>query len=294
MLLAAALALAGVVDVSAAPAKTGVAKAIRKVDFRNFAYGGIEEGRLIKVVNGEYSQDDENGLLFVNVGDVDHGDIDGDGVEEAVVTLGFSTGGSGFFTDARVFAMRAGKPVQVASLGEGDRADGGIDDVVIINGVLRVERFGNDGTGSCCPSLLERGTWKLRTTGGKAVLVATAKPYVRRFVRLGLGPELEGGPTGILFLKGTSEAVIEGYGGTSGWFVAVKGDRASIAAASSIGGGVSSKGAVVKISGPSTASTLKPGQKWSGVVSDSGRFMIQIPATGADTEPTVRMTLAIR
>ncbi len=263
--------------------------AIRKVDFKNFTYTDIEEGQPTAVVDGEFSRDDENGLLFVNVAEIAYGDLTGDGIEEAVVTIGFSTGGSGFFTDGRVFTLVSGRAVEVASLGVGDRADGGIDTVQIVRGQISVERFGNDQTGACCPSLLERSKWRLVKRGSTFVLQMVGQPYVRRFERLGLNVDGSEGPTKISFLKGTSEAVLEGYGGTSGWFEARKGQTATIAVSRSSSARVS-----VKVSWSTGSVTLKPGQVWTKVLPATGRYSIEVPATGARVEPTVRMTLTIR
>ena len=263
--------------------------AIRKVDFKNFSYADIEEGQPTSVRGGEFSRDDENGLLFVNVADIAYGDLTGDGVEEAVVTIGFSTGGSGFFTDGRVFTLSNGRAVEVASLGVGDRADGGIDEVMIRSGQIVVERFGNDQTGACCPSLLERSKWRLVKRGSASALSSVGRSYVRRFERLGLNPNGTDGPTKITFLKGTAEAVLEGGGGTSGWFEARKGQTATVAVGRSWGGPVT-----VMVKWSTNKVTLKPGQVWTSVLPRTGRYSVDVPSTSIKVEPTVRMTLTIR
>ncbi len=42
-------------------------------------------------------------MLYLDVIDVDHGDLTGDGIEEAVVTLSENTGGTGQFTWSQVY-----------------------------------------------------------------------------------------------------------------------------------------------------------------------------------------------
>jgi hypothetical protein len=271
------------------PGRSGAAsdpKAIRKVDFRNFTYSGFEDAPT-KIVNGTYTRESQDDPLYVEVRDVDHGDLDGDGVEEAVVSVLSNTGGTGQFTDGRVFKMVSGKPVEVTTLGIGDRADGGIDDIVIVSGVLRVERYVNGGGGACCPTLLERKTFKLK--GSK--LVETAKLFVRRLITFGANEGGENGMTKISFLKGTSEAVIDATGGQSGYFDAGKGQKVTLTLKPPPDGKVS-----VKITGPAgTKVVLTAPAVWSTTLQAAGRYVLDLPATGAtEGEPSTRMTLTIR
>ena len=256
-------------------------RAIRKVDFRNFTYGVFDgDGRTTTLVNGKFERTDRDNPLYAQVLDVDHGDLDGDGIEEAVVTVVSNTGGTGNFTDGLVFRMIGGKPVMVATLGTGDRADGGIDDVVIVNGVLRVERFGDGSTGACCPNLLERTTFKLVASK----LIAQSKPFVRSFIQLGN----EDAPQKISFLKGTTEAVIDAVGTSKGFFEAAKGQKVTVSVTAPQGGNMT-----VTITGPGLKpSTLKPPTTWTKALPATGRYTVALSPTNSD--PDLRITLSIK
>lgn len=265
----------------------GEPRAIRKVDFRNFTYTDLDpDEQPTRVVNGTYERDDQDDQLYVEVLDVDHGDLDGDGIEEAVVTLLSNTGGTGQFTDGRVFRMVGAKPVEVTSLGVGDRADDGIDDVVIVGGVLRVERYVNHGGGACCPVLLERSTFRLKASK----LIATARPTLRRLVTFGADEPGDGGRTAVTFVKGTSEAVIDAEAGTAGYFDAAKGQTTTLTMRAPVDGRVT-----VGITGPGgTRTTLSPPATWSTKLPASGRYVIDLPKASGTIAPQVRMTLSIR
>lgn len=76
---------------------------------------------------------------WFSVGDPVYGDLDGDGVDEAIVPTTCGGGGTGVFSNATLFALRRGRWAEVTRLGEGDRAAGGLDDVRIEHGVI-IER----------------------------------------------------------------------------------------------------------------------------------------------------------
>jgi hypothetical protein len=166
LLLAAACAAAGFAQ-TASPAPS-----IRQTDFRNFTYrpaclglGG--KAPPIRVKDGEYARDKGvEDRVYFKVVDVVFGDLDGDGQEEAVVETVCNTGGTGNFSDGIIFKLRNGRPAPVATLGMGDRADGGIDKIRVENGLIKVGRYGGR-SGACCPDYVETYTHKL--AGGKLV-----------------------------------------------------------------------------------------------------------------------------
>lgn len=126
---------------------------IRTVDFRNgFTYPNAANGdSAATVANGEYANGefgDPDYFLF-GVTDVQYGDLNGDGAEEAIVAVGYSGGGSGFFESIRGFALVDGFATDIGTVGFGDRAFGGIADIFINDGVVSVLAFTN-GQGSCC------------------------------------------------------------------------------------------------------------------------------------------------
>ena len=98
-----------------------------------------------------------------------YGDVDGDGVEDAVVIVVDNGGGSGKFDEARVLSLRGGDVVQIARIPGGDRASGGLHAVAVERGGVRIERNDTDG-GACCPTRLLVEHW--RWTGRELVLDA--------------------------------------------------------------------------------------------------------------------------
>jgi hypothetical protein len=150
---------------------------IRQTDFRNFAYrpaclGMDGKTPPIRVKDGEYSRD--KGIedrVYFKVVDVVFGDLDGDGQEEAIVETVCNTGGTGNFSDGVIFKLKGGKPAPVATLGMGDRADGGIHKIAVEGGLIKVGRYGGN-SGACCPDYVD--TYTHRLAGGR--LVDVGKP----------------------------------------------------------------------------------------------------------------------
>ncbi|MFN7945458.1 MAG: hypothetical protein U0Z53_08905 [Blastocatellia bacterium] len=194
-------------SIAAGQAPTADHQAIRQVDFKNFAYqpdciGDDRNHRpTIRVKNGSFTREKEDDRLYFEVREVVYGDLTGDGQEEAVVLTLCNTGGTGQFTDGIVFTMRQGRPAVIATLGIGDRADGGIHEVKIENGLLKVSRYGGT-SGACCPDYIE--TYTFRMSGGK--LAPVGKPVREDFV------DHEGSRSvqRVRFQKGSTTATLKG------------------------------------------------------------------------------------
>jgi len=149
------LALATIL--AATPQKTG----IRKVDFKNFVYvwdrpieGVPSRWRWIRtrasarfrLVQGKHrffdarasrsERESSSGVWFSSVA---YGDLDGDGTDEAAVAMNYSTGGTANWEYLYVYKLVAGKPKLLARLESGSRADGGLGEVSIQNGLLILE-----------------------------------------------------------------------------------------------------------------------------------------------------------
>ena len=79
------------------------------------------------------------------------GDVDGDGVNEALVVIWQSSGGSGTFNYIALAAFEGGKAVNVATAEVGDRVR--IQAAAIENGIIRLEviEHGPDEP-ACCPT----------------------------------------------------------------------------------------------------------------------------------------------
>lgn len=182
-------------------------QSIREVDFRNFTYsaGLGDDPQKITVHDGECSvTEPEEDRLYFAIVDVVYGDVTGDGIEDAIVQTIMNTGGTGQFSDGSIFILKNGKPEEIASLGIGDRADGGIHSIKIADGKIMVDRYGQDNGGACCPEYVESTTIKM--TGGKFSEVG--RPTRRAYVVFD-GDE-NARPTSIRFLKGTSGATLSG------------------------------------------------------------------------------------
>lgn len=294
-LLATALASASTVD-TAASASVATVTNIRRVDFRNFAYVS-GTGAAITVKNGVYEntiKPDEP--VYFQVLDVDHGDLDGDGVDEAIVTTLENTGGTGQFTDGLIFRLVAGNPKQIGDLGIGDRADGGIHGITIVNGRIVVDRYGQDATGACCPTYIERDTLKLNSKGETT---SAAKATKRAFISLSRSEA--GAPSKITFLRGTSAATIEGDGmaGDQGTLDADKGQTLTYSV-SKVPNFPNARTAIVTLSiGTTTVAGVSSGGTWTGKLPSAGRYTLAWtqdgPVTSKDsTSAYATVDLSIR
>lgn len=148
---------------------------IRKVDFQNFTYtpscsGEDDKPEKITVKKGEFSRKKEiDGFVesfYFSVLSVEYGDLNGDGQDEAAINTVCNTGGTGQFTEGLIYTMKAGKPSLVIRFLGGDRADGGIREMKVADGLLVVEiNDGERNTGACCPEGVIKSRYRL--TGDK-------------------------------------------------------------------------------------------------------------------------------
>ena len=189
-------------------APTADHQAIRRVDFKNFTYqpdclgsGERNHRPSVRVSNGSFTREKEDDRVYFEVGAVIYGDLTGDGQEEAVVRTLCNTGGTGQFSDGIIFTMRQGRPAVIATLGIGDRADGGIHDVRIEHGLLKVARYGGT-SGACCPDFIETATFKL--TGSQ--MIAVGKPVRSDYI----DPDSSREVRRVRFQKGSSTATLKG------------------------------------------------------------------------------------
>ncbi len=145
----------------------GLDRSIRTVDFLDHTYQsqmGDEAPESITVRNGDYERPkdaDGNEAGFFHAGAPVYGDVDGDGVEDAIVITIDNGGGTGMFDVAHVFTMKGGQVAEIAVVPGGDRGDGGLRDVTPEPGGVKVERLTSvEGDGACCPSKLTVEHWR--------------------------------------------------------------------------------------------------------------------------------------
>lgn len=94
------------------------------------------------------------------------GDVNGDGVLDAVAVLGYSGGGSGYFENLSVFLNDAGKPKFVASTDLGDRTV--IQKIEVLKGKIYVDML-DHGVGEGLSSATEQEHRVYELRGGNLV-----------------------------------------------------------------------------------------------------------------------------
>jgi hypothetical protein len=154
----------------------GATREVRAIDWQNRTYV-LDELGPVKVTNGhaDFAISDDNKAVDVGAASGSYrvepplfADLDGDGVEDAVISGVVSTGGTGHFSDIRIYTLRAGKLVELAAIPGGDRGDGGIAHVALDGRALIVDRnVLAEGDGICCASGSQRERWQWR--GGELV-----------------------------------------------------------------------------------------------------------------------------
>lgn len=154
-----AIALAGCE--SAEPPEPPISVAVNSLTFeqlRNAEYRSQwPASGLARLVDGEYREPAAPGAateIVVRATDWHaFGDLDGDGVTDAVLVLEGDPGGSGVFFDLVPVLNRGGRPVPLAPTSLGDRVE--IENLAVLpnGGVsVRMIRQGPDDP-QCCPSL---------------------------------------------------------------------------------------------------------------------------------------------
>jgi hypothetical protein len=148
---------------------------IRQIDFDNFSYAWSDAkppedvhqpwhwftpapDRHFRAVNGVhhfYLRDQDIYVRehspLVSVDSVNYGDLDGDGVEEAVVALNYSTGGTQNWDYLYVYKLENGQPQLLARTQTGSRGYGGLVRAFVRNQLLIVDFADPERrVGDCC------------------------------------------------------------------------------------------------------------------------------------------------
>src|SRR5260370_4967201 len=128
-------------------AQDNSANDIHRIDFRNFVYRPTclqwedpDKAETIRVKNGSFKHEGKNDdYVSFDVTNVVYRDLNGDGLDEAVVLTNCNTGVTGQFDEGFLYSMRNGKPVMLLRIHVGDRASGGSRSLKIENGLLTFE-----------------------------------------------------------------------------------------------------------------------------------------------------------
>lgn len=154
---------------------------IRSIDWLNRTYTSDAGPTTVKDGHADVPIDPEMPDMqgYLDIAPPTYGDVDGDGVEDAIIISAFNGGGTGIFTQADVFTLRPGatEPTLIGSIPGGDRGDGGLVDIRFEGGKVLVDRnHSTDEDGTCCPSKLVHEVWTW--TGGALVEDEAARQIV--------------------------------------------------------------------------------------------------------------------
>ena len=162
---------------------------IHQIDFKNFAYPWDESTEdvpltwrwttlsspplRLQAVNGIHhfyekgqSQTERARAPLFSVDSVTYGDLNGDGIEEAVVALNYSTGGTANWDYLYVYKLVHGHARLLGRMETGSRGYGGLVKVSIQNGLLVVEFTDADRhVGDCCSEGYVRVRYRWREGG---------------------------------------------------------------------------------------------------------------------------------
>jgi hypothetical protein len=90
-----------------------------------------------------------------------YGDVTNDGEEEAMVVLAIRTGSQAMPRALYVYSPDGNKTKLLWTETFGDRADGGLRKVDVMNGELVIERYNpKESKGACCPIYFTRQTYE--------------------------------------------------------------------------------------------------------------------------------------
>lgn len=154
---------------------------VHTIDFANFKYPGskglfptaeYETGSFI-LHNGKSKETQKQ--YGMTLAKISYGDVTGDSIEEAMISLNVDTDGSAGVNHVYIYALESGKPKFLWGFESGDRAWGGLKEVYANTGELVVELYGRgtqvegelgstDSLALCCPRSFTRTRYQWRGT----------------------------------------------------------------------------------------------------------------------------------
>ena len=158
---------------------------VRQIDFDNFTYlwndashdvpmdwkwlssTPDEHFRMIDGIHHFYSPEQDSyerqHSPLISADSVTYGDLDGDGIEEAVVALNYSTGGTANWDYLYVYKLQRGQIKLLARMRTGSRADGGLVRAFVRENLLVVDFADSDKrVGDCCSEGYVRVSYRWR------------------------------------------------------------------------------------------------------------------------------------
>jgi hypothetical protein len=121
---------------------------IGEFDFANYSYPF--DGRQIQL-----SDDGETDSTILNI---DYGDVNKDGIDEAAVLVTFNFGGSSSYTRCFVYTLEKGRPKLLGIIKGDESTHSGLADAKIDSerGRITIERYPHDEDAPhCCPAIIE-------------------------------------------------------------------------------------------------------------------------------------------
>ena len=159
---------------------------VRQIDFDNFTYLSNDTShdvpmnwkwlnstpdkhfRMIDGIHHFYSAEQDSyerqHSPLISADSVTYGDLDGDGIEEAVVALNYSTGGTANWDYLYVYKLGQGGQIKLlARMQTGSRADGGLVRAFVRENLLVVDFADSDRrVGDCCSEGYVRVSYRWR------------------------------------------------------------------------------------------------------------------------------------
>lgn len=144
----------------------GPSSEVRAIDWQNRTYVLDELGPVaVKNGAGAFGEPGDSDVVsgLYSVARPVFADVNRDGIEDAIISSALSTGGTGRFSEIRIYTVRGGKVVELGMIPGGDRGDRGIRRVSAEGSAIIVERnMLAEGDGACCASQAQRERWVWR------------------------------------------------------------------------------------------------------------------------------------
>lgn len=150
---------------------------IRTIDFANFKYPGskgffptAEYETESFILHNRKSKETQK-QYGMTLADISYGDVTGDSIDEAMISLTVDTEGSAGVNHVYIYTLENGKPKFLWGFESGDRAWGGLKEVYAKDGELVVELYGRgtqvegnlgstEPVGLCCPRSFTRTRYR--------------------------------------------------------------------------------------------------------------------------------------